>query len=278
MEVKRYGVILRRWFWLILLATGIAAGTSFFATRQMPRVYQSSTTLMVGQSLQNPNPTVELMNISQQLAQTYAQIATTDPVLQSALDDLGIQITTDRLREQVNARNIAGTSLIEIRVVDTDSVRAQAIANEMARQLIVQSPTANDQSDPQRNFVQKQVDELQRNIEEAQFKIKELQNSVKSSEGSRENEDKKQKINTLQNEINVWQQSYAGFLNYLAPRATNSVSVIDPARLPPRPIAPNVPLYVLSSAAIGMLLAVCGVFLIEYAEKRRTLTSLSRPR
>jgi capsular polysaccharide biosynthesis protein len=160
MELKQYGAILRRWFWLILLATGIAAATSYLATRQMPRVYAASTSLIVGQSLQNPNPTTELLSISQQLAQTYAQIITTDPVLQGALEDLGIQMTTERLREHVNARNIPGTPLIEIRVVDTDSLRAQAIANEMARQLILHSPATNEPSDPQRNFVQNQLDEI----------------------------------------------------------------------------------------------------------------------
>ncbi len=265
MELKRYAAVLRRWLWLILLAMAIAAGTSSFATSQMPRVYQASTIVIVGQSLQNPDPTSGLLNISQQLAQTYAQIATTAPVLQGTLDNLGIQMTTDRLHDQVNARNIPGTPLIEIRVVDTNSLRAQTIANEMAHQLILQSPTINELSDPQRNFVQEQLGEIQRSIEEAQRKIKEL-SLTKLTENSREVEVQEQQISTLQNQISVWQQNYAGFQNFLVPRAANSVSVIDPARLPARAIAPNVPLYLLSSAAIGMLLALCGIFIIERVE------------
>jgi len=271
MDLKHYAVMLWRWLWLILLATGIAAGTSYFATRQMPRVYQASTTLVVGQSLQNPNPNTELLNISQQLAQTYAQIATTDPFLQNALDDLRIPTTTDRLREQVNARNIPGTALIEIRVVDTDPLRAQALANELGRQLVLYSPAAKEQNDPQREFVQNQVDEIQRNIEQAQLKIKGLQSSIKLSYDSAIITDTQNQIDTLQTRISGWQQSYAGFLNYLAPRAPNYVSVIDPARLPARPIAPNVPLYVLSSAAIGMLMALGGIFIMEYVDETRKI-------
>lgn len=271
MKLKQYSAILLRWFWLILLSTGIAAGTSYFATRQMPRVYQASTTLMIGQSVQNPNPTSELLNISQQLAQTYTQIAMTEPFLQNALGELGMPVTTDRWRDQVNARNILGTPLIEIRVVDTDPLRAQALANEMAHQLILQSPAANEPSDPQREFAQKQLAEIQRNIEEAQLKLKELESSIKLARNSIEIEEKQRRIDDLQYQIGGWQQTYAGFLNYLAPRAANYVSVIDPARLPDKPIAPNVPLYVLSSAAIGLLLAIGGIFIIETVEERRKI-------
>lgn len=271
MKLIQYAAILRQWLWLILLATGVAAGTSYFATRQMPKIYQASTILLVGQSLQNPNPTSELLNISQQLAQTYAQIAMTDPVLQNTLYDLGIAMATDQLRAQVNARNIAGTALIEIRVVDTDPLRAQALANELGRQLILASPNVGDESDPQRKFVQMQLDEIQRNIEEAQPKMKELEGSIKLARNSIEIDEKQREIDALQYQIGVWQQTYAGFLNYLAPRAANYISVIDPPRLPTRPVAPNVPLYVLSSAAIGMFLAVSGIFVIETVENRKKI-------
>lgn len=271
MKLTLYGAILRRWFWLILLATGIAAGTSYFATRQMPRVYQSLTTLMVGQTLQNPNPTSDLLNVSQQLAQIYAQIAATDPFLQNVLLELGMPVTTDRWRDQVNARNIPGTPLIEIRVVDTDPLRAQTLANELAHQLILQSPAANEPSDPQREFAQKQLSEIQRNIEEAQPRLKELEGSIKLARNWLEIEEKQTEIDGLQYKIGVWQQTYAGFLNYLAPRAANYISVIDPARVPDKPIAPNVLLYVLSSAAIGVLIAAGGIFVIETVEERRKL-------
>jgi tyrosine-protein kinase len=271
MSLKQPVAVLRKWIWLIPLAAGIAAGASYLATRQMPKVYQASTMLLVGQSLQNPNPSTELLNISQQLAQTYVQLVPTVPFLQNAVDDLGAQMTTDQLRDQVNARNIPGTALIEIRVVDTDPLRAQALANEMARQLILLSPASNEPSDPQRNFVQKQVDEIQRNIEEAQNKIKELQSPTILT-GSREVVDNRQQISTLQNQVNIWEQTYAEFLTYLAPRAANYVSVIDPARVPDKPIAPNIPLYVLSSATIGIALAVCGIFVIEYLDGKRQIS------
>ncbi len=268
MELKQYGAILRRWLWLILLATGIAAGTSYLATRQMPKVYQASTTLMVGQTLQNPNPTTGLLNISQQLAQTYAQIATPAPVLQSALDDLEIQVPVDRWRDQINARTIPGTSLIEIRVVDSDPLRAQALANGLGNQLITQSPAGSEQSDSQRGFVQNQMKELEFNIEQAQLEIKQ-QSSISSTGDSQKEEDKQKQIDALQNQISTWQQTYASFLDYVAPRAANYISVIDPAHFPDKPIAPNVPVYVLSSGAIGMLLAICGIFIIGHVEKAK---------
>src|SRR5258708_6605138 len=145
MELRQYWSMLWKWMWLIVLATGIAATSSFLATLQAPRIYQSSTTLLIGQSITSLNPQAQDIYTSQQLASTYVQIVKTDAVLQGVIDTLGLRLTTDRLRANVNASIIQGTQLIELRAVDSDPARAQAIANELARQLILQGPAAKDQ-------------------------------------------------------------------------------------------------------------------------------------
>ena len=253
--------------WLIVLATGIAAVSSYLAVSQQPKIYQASTTLLVGQSVQSLDPNPSDIYTSQQLALTYVQIVKTEAVLQGVVDALGLKLPPDALRGMVNGSIVQGTQLVDLRVVDTDPPRAQAIANELARQLILQGPAAKDQENASsRDFVKKQADDLQNKIEDGQKKINDLQSSIQVTSSAREIADKQQQIMTLQGQINQWQLTYASLLNYLSPRSPNYLTVIEPARLPTSPIAPNVPTTVLLAAAIGALLAVGGAFLIEFID------------
>ena len=57
MELRQYFNTFRKWLWLIVLATVVATSASFLATRQQAPIYAAKTSLMVGQTLENPNPT-----------------------------------------------------------------------------------------------------------------------------------------------------------------------------------------------------------------------------
>jgi capsular polysaccharide biosynthesis protein len=91
MELRQYVNIIWKWLWLIVLATVIAAGSSYYASRSMPRIYQTSTTLMVGQTIQNRNASGQDIWTSQQLAEAYAQVAIRQAVLQGVADALGFE-------------------------------------------------------------------------------------------------------------------------------------------------------------------------------------------
>ena len=267
MELRHYSSIIWRWMWLIVLATGIATVCSYMAVSEQPKIYQTSTTLLVGQSVQSLNPNASDVYLSQQLATTYVQIVKTQTVLQGVVDALDLKIPADALRGMVNASIVQGTQLIELRAIDTDPARAQAVANETAHQLILQGPAAKEQElQSRQDFVQKQVDELQKKIQEGQQRITELQSSIQVTSSAREIADKQQQIGTLQQQINQWQLTYASMLNYTSSRSPNYITVIEPARLPTSPIAPNVSTTVMLAAAIGALLAIGGAFLIEYID------------
>ena len=267
MELKQYFSIFSKWLWLILLSTAIAAAASYYVTSQQPKVYQSSAKLLVGQSIQSPAPNSGDIYTSQQLALTYIQIAKTSPVLQATIDALGLTMSPEQLDGMSTASIIQGTQLIELTVVDTDPSRAQALANELAHQLTLQGPASAGQDQSGRGaFAQKQVDELQKKIEDGQKEIAGLQSSIQVTASARDIADKQQQINILQTQVTQWQQTYASLLNSLAPKSANYLSIIEPASLPYNPIAPNISQSVLAAAAIGLILAVGGAFLIEYLD------------
>ncbi|MCS7260868.1 MAG: Wzz/FepE/Etk N-terminal domain-containing protein, partial [Anaerolineae bacterium] len=60
MTLRQYFTVVWRWLWLIVLAGAVAGGSAYIASLSMPRVYQSTTTLMVGQkAIRDPNVTAQ---------------------------------------------------------------------------------------------------------------------------------------------------------------------------------------------------------------------------
>jgi len=266
MELKHYLRLVWKWLWLLALSTAIAVGISYYLASQQPKVYQSSAKLLVGQSIQAANPSSNDLYTSQQLALTYIQIAQTQPFLQSAIDALNVPLSSDELSGMVSTSIVQGTQIIELRVVDTDPARAQALANELAYQLTKQGPAAEQDQTKRRDFVQLQVDDLQTKIEQAKLQIVDLQKSLPVTASARAILDNQQKISTLQAQIIQWQQTYASLLAFLAPQSPNSISILEPARLPYGPVGPNVNQSVLIAGVLGLLLGLAGAFLIEYLD------------
>ena len=167
MELKQYIAPLLKWWWLIAIATILAAGASFFAVSQQPLTYQARAKLLVGRVLDDPTPSNSEFTVSQQLAASYTDIANTRLVRQQTMNALGMNSLPDYV-----VRPLATTQLIEIVVTDTIPERAQAVANELANQLILQSPTAPQPEEQElQTFIDEQLVSLQTSIQETQDEI-----------------------------------------------------------------------------------------------------------
>src|SRR5438105_3253100 len=209
MDVKYYLLMLWRWAWLIVLSTTLAAAISFFVSSRLPKVYSATTTLIVGETLQNTNPQANDFTTSERLAMSYSQIVRREPVLQATVDALKLPIPWQALVGQIVATAAPNTSLLQITAVDNDPDRATVIANEVARQLIGQSPTPKEQQqDQQQQFVTRQMAELQAKIVDAQTQIKTLQGRLSQDSSARSIQDTQGQIAALQQLIAGWQATY----------------------------------------------------------------------
>ena len=74
-ELEVYLRPIFRWWWLIVLAAILAAGSAFVFTRLRPPVYIASGTVMIGTALQERNPDSQQLSLTQGLALSYARIA-----------------------------------------------------------------------------------------------------------------------------------------------------------------------------------------------------------
>jgi succinoglycan biosynthesis transport protein ExoP len=239
-----------------------AAGLSYASTLRMPHVYEATTTVMVGQALQQVNPTSGDLYISQQLAETYAQMAVRQPILSGAAQALGLEYTPTA--DTVSTRLVASTQLLEISVRDTVPESAKALADEIANQLILQSPTGHEESERQ-TFVQQRLAELEANIQQTEDSIAEEQAKLEAANSARAIQQHQENITALQQRLSTYESTYASLLTSVQ-GGTNYISIIEPATLPSRPISPNVAQTVLLAAAIGLGLAVGGAVLIEFLD------------
>ena len=262
MELKDYIIPLRKWWWLILASTLVAATSSFIAVWQQPATYRATTKLIIGQAINNPNPTSTEFSLSQQLATTYADIANTGPVREQTMAVVGL----DWLPEYT-VRQQANTQIIEIAVIDTDPVRAQVVANELANQLILQSPTAPRPEEQERQaFIENELTDLESKITETREEISVQQEALVNLLSARQIADVQSQIAVLQTRLTTLQSNYAALLASTEGGAINSLRIIDPARQPETPVGPNRPVTILTAAAIGFALAAAGAYLMEYLD------------
>jgi capsular exopolysaccharide synthesis family protein len=263
MELQEFIAPLRKWWWLIVIATLIAGTVSYLSARQQPDQFRARTTLMIGQAIDNPNPSGAEFWLTQQLAQTYAEIASREPVRNATMAALGLNWLPD-----IGVRALPDTQLIEIAVSDTSAQRAQAVANELTHQLILQSPTSSEELEEQsrQSFISDQLDGLESKIEDTQLEITEKQAEQTIATGARQFSDLQNQITTLQSKLATLQSNYADLLSNSRQGAINTLNIIEPASLPTIPIGPVAATTVFVAAAIGFTLATGAAYLLEYLD------------
>ncbi|MCA9994246.1 MAG: polysaccharide biosynthesis tyrosine autokinase [Anaerolineales bacterium] len=263
MELKAYITPLLKWWWLLLAATGVATVSSYLAVRQQPAIYQAKSTLLIGNAIENPNPTGNEFWLGQQLAQTYTDIGQRTVVKEATMSALGLTWLPE-----YTVRTLPNTQLIEIAVTDTSPERAMVVANELANQLIFRTPTSiRRQEDQERQtFINLQLDELQVKIKETQDEITTKQEELGELFSARQIADTQSQIAALETKLDTLQSNYAALLTSTEKGAINSLSIMEPATIPAIPIGPDTLMTIIAAAAIGLSLAGGAAYLLEYLD------------
>lgn len=141
MDITDYIRVIRKYFWLVLLGAVVFGGVTYYQSGKKTPVYTAQATIAIGSYIQSPNPDSGEIRIGFDLAQTYAELATSYNVLQGTIDALDLWETVSVLRGRITTRVIQQTSLVVIEVTHPNRVLVASIANEVAQQLITKSPT-----------------------------------------------------------------------------------------------------------------------------------------
>jgi len=268
LEIRRYVALLRKWGWLILLITGLAAAGSYFYSQTIPPTYRTEAILLVGQDQQALNPTVNDIYVSTNLAQAYALLVSQPSVLEATAKAINWDGPWQSLYFNVTATAPAGAQTIRVSATARTPQQAQAIANEIAHQVILQSPLSQQQqaADTQRSFITAQQALMQEQIVNAQKTLTELNGQAALETDQQKLSDLNDRIGALQTKIEGWQHTYLEMGSLLNSSSGRYLTIIAPAGLPSSPVSPNVPQNVLVAAATGLLLSVGVVLLLEYLD------------
>lgn len=270
-EIREYLEPLRKWWWLIVISTLVAGGSSYLATREQVPVYNSATTLMIGDPIASLNPSTSDLYLTQQLAQTYVNLANRGSFRNSVMEALGI----DWLPEEIFVRNINNTNFIEIAVTDSNPQRAQAVAAEMGRQLILRGPSTQEEDQERQRFINEQLSDYEKAIKETQAEIEAKNALLGELISAREIADTQSEIVTLQASLRSLQANYAALLPSSQRSATNVLREFEPASLPEFPVNQNTTTTVLLAAGIGFVLAASAAYLLEYLDDTVTTSAMA---
>src|SRR5260370_37309693 len=129
-------VLLKQWKLIVICLLVIGLGAYIGSKFMTPR-YQSSVLGEVTIQTTNNQVSNDSLLASDQLVQTEAQLATSDPVLREVASNYP-GLTVQQLQSEVTVTPKATTQLFEIDVLDASPQRTAALANDVARTLIKQ--------------------------------------------------------------------------------------------------------------------------------------------
>ncbi|MBK8900863.1 MAG: polysaccharide biosynthesis tyrosine autokinase [Anaerolineaceae bacterium] len=260
MELKEYIGPLLKWWWLLLGATLIAGASSYYATRQQQPLYRSTATVMIGSAIEDPNPSTSDLTITESLASTYVDFANRASVRSAVREALGLQNLPGIVVQQVNS-----TNFIDIMVTDTSPERAQAVAAELARQLILRSPTAEDNNKRQ-EFARNQLDSYEAAITETEDQIAAKREELGTLVSALEIAEAQTELASLESSLLTLRTNYTSLLASTQEGAKNAIRVIEPASMPQAPVDPQNTITILVASAVGFVLACTAAYLLEYLD------------
>lgn len=259
----RYWGIARRWSWLLVLSVLIPTLVAGALVSRQPNFYRAKATLMVGTSLQTPDPDPWQLTIANNLANAYARLAREGPVTQAVIDRLGLDRSPTQLASQITTRVYPEAQLLEIQVVDQDPRLAAAVANAIAEELVRRSPVSQEEERQRREFIRAQLDDLEARIERLDEEITDLQRTLPELTSAAELEEARRRLEQLETLRTNYQSTYASLLDSLRIEAPNALSIFEPAAEPAAPLPRQTGMTVGVAAVAGLALAVAGVLVVE---------------
>lgn len=260
--------IIRQRLWLILLLTFLAGSIAFVVVVSQPSRYRSQVTLAIGGYIQAPNPELQEIRTGLDLSQTYVYLVRTRNVLQRVIDDLDLDLEPDDLDQLLDTRIIPGTSLLQIGVTTDDPLLARDIADEIAANLVRQSPTnLTPEQQEQISLLSLQINVLTDELAALREELQQVEialddETLAAADRSRLGDQRR----FLIGQVNEFSGNIAQFTGTIASlqQRTNSVEIIERAIIPEDPVGPGTLILVGLVSILAALLVTGTIFLYDY--------------
>ena len=271
MELIAYIRLVRKWLWLLLVCGFVGGGISFILSSAQPPRYTAKTTLSIGRYIEAQNPDSADIRTGIDLAQTYAQLIRTRDVLQGTVDALELRLSAEQVANLFTTQILTGTSLMVVNVTYTDAVLAADIANAVADQLVLKSPTnLTPDQQAQVDFANDQIAALSEQIAQQRASLANVNRELDLTTSEAERAQLTEQQAGLVDQINQASATVATFQNTVSAiqQRTNALDIVERAIIPTSPIGTNIVVNTLLGALVTMLIAFGIIILIEYLDDR----------
>ena len=258
-----------RWWWMIILAVGVATGSAYYLSQGETRFYVARASLMIGNTLESKIPDQNQLSIGWSLARYYGELARREPILGPVQQGMKLpfawQVISDRM---LTTNVIPSANLLEIYVTDSNPERAALLANAIGEQLISFSPNAPDKVQAEKDAVEQQLVTSQKKSKDIQDKIAELTVQQQSATSASDLSEINQKLALLQSNLDQEQSSYKSLLNYKNTSIVNSLAFFERSVPPQEPLPSKRKIILALAGLAGLMLSLAAIFVIEQLDGR----------
>jgi non-specific protein-tyrosine kinase len=269
MEFMRYVRLFQRWAWLFIIAGFIGGGVAYINEIQKVPYYTATATISIGNYIDAPNPDAYDIQTGMYLADTYVHLVNTYDVLDGTAQALGSGFTARSLSGAVRADVIVNTSLITIAATWDDPVLAADIANAVAEQLLVQSPTnLTPDQQAQMDFAQNQIMELSEQVTSSRDRLRDLETQIAATTDNLQLTTLQRQRDSVINQINETSSTIAQFTDTISflQRRVNAIDVVERAQIPGASNTSRPLFATMVGAMIGLIIAAGIVLVIDYLD------------
>ena len=265
-QLVPYWNALKRWWWLIVVSVLLGGVSAYFYWRNQPPVYQARTAMMVGNSAQSLNPDAQQLGIERTLATFYSEMAKRQPITQAVIQRLGLPMSPDQLGGAIETRVVFDAQILELYVYDVDPQRAAILATAIAEELIRQSPSAVATRGDTQEFIQKQVADLQAKIDEVDAQLRDLRDRMTAMTSASDLTEARSRVSELEGLKLDYTSAYTQYLAILNNQTINSLSIVEPASPPTRPVSTSLATTVMIAVAGCLVLSIGAIVLLELSD------------
>lgn len=247
-------LMLRYWFVIGFFAITAGVASYFFQSRQ-PLQFQSSVSVLVGNSIYTPDPDVSSFDSAERLALTYAELIRSYGRLNTAIQDIDPDMDVNLLRDNVSVEVTSETAIMIITVKDFDADRTAEIANAIANQLIIDNrQILTGEQQAQLTRLEGQIENLEKVVafSNAQHEI------ATSSDDFVAAADLTDDLNSSYGTLAILEAQYQGLSNLIS-----SVQLIDPARPDYEALGLSTTVVAIAGAFLGVVIAVSGIIIVD---------------
>lgn len=263
-EIWTYIRIVLHWWWVLVLATILSSIVALFITVRQPRYYVATTTLMVGNTMNAATPDAQMMGLSAALANFYAEMAKREPILGPVTERLGLNFSWQAIPQgmlsiTVNSR----ASLLDLSITDSNPVRAAAIANAIAEDLVRYSPNSPEKVAAQHALLQEQVSEAQSNLSQIDQNLEQARSEQAQVVGAADLREVRNRLAELQQSRESAQEAYNQLVRLQSSSVANSIAVLEPAAVPSYPLPSKRNLTIAMAGGGGLVIGLVAIFLLD---------------